>query len=177
MPTASSPLARAALLVMLVAPALAGAQEVRQAARPMTDRAASPSNKATSEVRRMTEAANARFMAAYNGGDVATFAKVYATDGTVMPSNTAAIHGRPAIQKYWQGGWDAGIRNVKLTTDELFVNGDMATEVGRYQYEVKPGGAAGGADHGKYIVLWKKSPTEGWQWYRDIFNSDVTPKK
>jgi uncharacterized protein (TIGR02246 family) len=135
------------------------------------------SSSAMSDARRQIDAANARFVAAFNAGDVATFAKVYATDAAVMPTNSAAIRGRSAIQDYWQGGWGMGIRNVKLTTDELNVTGDMATEVGRYEFDVKPASGAAGADHGKYIVIWKRSPTEGWQWYRDIFNSDVAAGK
>jgi uncharacterized protein (TIGR02246 family) len=119
------------------------------------------------------EAVNERYVAAYNAGDVATFARVYAPDATLMPSNSAPIQGHEAIGKFWQGGWKMGIRNVKLTTTELDVHGNSAAEVGQYQFDVQAGNGAATHDHGKYIVLWKRSPQGQWQWYRDIFNTDV----
>ncbi|GAC1648204.1 MAG: hypothetical protein NVS4B3_03380 [Gemmatimonadaceae bacterium] len=126
-----------------------------------------------SSTRRAIDAVNTRYIDAYNAGDVATFAQVYAPDATLMPSNSPPIHGQPGIAQFWQGGWTMGIRNVKLTTTELTVQGKMASEVGQYEFDVQPKSGSASHDHGKYIVLWKRSPTGVWQWYRDIFNSDV----
>jgi uncharacterized protein (TIGR02246 family) len=136
---------------------------------------ASAQDHARPNARREIAAANERHINAYNAGDVATFVRVYAPDATLMPSNSAPIHGQDAIGKFWQGGWTAGIRNVKLTTTELDVHGNTAAEVGQYQFDVQAGNAPATHDHGKYIVLWKRSPQGQWQWYRDIFNSDVAP--
>lgn len=123
--------------------------------------------------RRAIDTVNARVVRAYNGGDVATFARVYAPDATVLPANGAPIHGQPAIAQFWQGGWGAGIRNLKLTTDELDVHGASASEVGRYEFDLQPASGPAAHDRGKYIVLWKRNAQGAWQWYRDIFNSDV----
>ena len=125
--------------------------------------------------RRAIEAVNARFVRAFNAGDAATAAQVYAPDATVMPPNGAPIVGQPAIVQYWQGGWKMGVRNVKLTSTELDVHGNSASEVGRYELDIQPATGAAGHDHGKYIVLWKRSAKGEWQWHRDIFNSDVPP--
>ena len=122
--------------------------------------------------RRAIDTVNAHFVRAYNAGDVAAFAQVYAPDATVLPANGAAIHGQPAIAEWWQGGWKMGIRNVKLTTDELEVHGNSAAEVGRYEFDVQPATGPAAHDHGKYIVLWKRAKG-AWQWHRDIFNSDL----
>lgn len=128
-----------------------------------------PGTNARSEI----EAVNRRYVAAYNAGDVAAFARVYAPDATLMPTNSAPIQGQPAIREFWQGGWKMGLRNVKLTTTELDVRGNTAAEVGQYQLDVQGGNGAVTHDHGKYIVLWKRNPQGQWQWYRDIFNTDV----
>lgn len=119
------------------------------------------------------DAANARALAAFNGGDVASFAQIYSADAIMMPPNAAAIHGRPSITEYWQGGWKAGVRNIRLTTMEVDVRGDMASEVGRYEIDIQPANAPVAHDHGKYIVLWKRDASGQWQWYRDIYNSDI----
>lgn len=129
--------------------------------------------RATAAVRRAIDSVNAQVVRAFNAGDVATFSKVYASDATVLPANRAPIHGQAAIAEWWQGGWKMGIRNVKLTTDELEVHGNSASEVGRYEFDVQPTSGAASHDRGKYIVLWKRNAKGQWQWHRDIFNSDL----
>jgi ketosteroid isomerase-like protein len=124
--------------------------------------------------RKSIESVNARYTAAFNKGDVAEFVKVYSADGTAMPPNGTAVHGRAALAEWWQGGWEAGVRNIRLTTLEVFPHGNEATEIGRYQIDLQsPEGATVGGDQGKYIVLWKRDPQGQWKWHRDIYNSDL----
>ena len=154
------------LLVTLGTPAIAGAQ-----ARVAT------AAKSGGDARSAIEAANARYVESFNKGDIAAAASIYDADATVMPPNAAAISGQPAIADYWQGGWKAGVRNIKLTTSEVEVHGNEASEVGTYEMEMQsPDGTVVGKDHGKYIVLWKRGANGQWKWHRDIFNSDVPTK-
>lgn len=122
--------------------------------------------------RRAIDSANARSIRAYNAGDVATFLQVYAPDATVLPANEPAVHGQHAISEWWQRGWKEGVRNVRLTTDELEVHGTLAAEVGRYEIDIQPATGPASSERGKYIVLWKRNPSGRWQIYRDIYNSD-----
>src|SRR5918993_4526169 len=46
------------------------------------------------------EAAGA-FSAAYMRGDAAAMAALYTDDAVIFPEGTAAIEGRPAIERYW----------------------------------------------------------------------------
>ena len=116
-------------------------------------------------VRREIEATNARFLEAYNRDDVAGFADVYTGDAVIYPPDMEPIRGKEGIRKFWQGGHDQmGIRNVRLTTDEVETIGDTAWETGRANFDTGQGPVAG-----KYMVVWKKTP-EGWRWHRDIWN-------
>lgn len=120
-------------------------------------------------------ALNAKLTAAYNAGHPETVAQAYAADAAVMPPNGTAIRGAKAIADWWNGGWKAGLRNLALTTTEVYVEGNLATETGTYSLDMPM--TEGGApmhDTGKYMVLWKRSPKAGWQLFRDIFNSDVS---
>ena len=119
-------------------------------------------------------AINARTTAGFNAGHPETMARAYAADAVVMPPNGPALRGAKAIADWWNGGWKAGVRNISLTTTEVNVEGNLATETGTYALDVPM--MEGGApmhDTGKYMVLWKRSPTAGWQLFRDIYNSDV----
>jgi uncharacterized protein (TIGR02246 family) len=132
------------------------------------------SSGSVASVRSQIEAVNKKFVDLFNKGDVAGFAKVYAADATLLPPNAEAIHGQPKIAEYWQGGYKAGVRNVVLTTTEVEVHGNTAYEVGTASLEMHGAdGAVVGKDSGKYIVIWKRSPGGQWQWYRDIWNSNL----
>ncbi len=130
-------------------------------------------NLADVAARRAIDSANARSIRAYNAGDVATFLQVYAPDATVLPANEPTIHGQHAIAEWWHDGWKQGIRNVRLTTGELHVQGNLAAEVGRYELDVQPPTGNASHDSGKYIVLWKRNAKGTWQVYRDMSNSDL----
>jgi ketosteroid isomerase-like protein len=66
------------------------------------------------------------------------------------------------------------VRNIVLTTTEFETHGSYAHELGTYQLEVhKADGSIVARDNGKFMVLWKRSAGGQWQWYRDIYNSNV----
>lgn len=138
---------------------------------PVMSRAQAPRRDARTEI----PALDAKLTAAYNAGHPETMAQGYAADAVVMPPNGPPVRGAKAIADWWNGGWKAGLRNLALKTTEVYVEGNLATETGTYALDIPM--MEGGApvhDTGKYMVLWKRSPTAGWQLFRDIYNSDVS---
>lgn len=119
------------------------------------------------EARAGIEAANAKWMAAFDQGDAAGIAANYTEDTQVMPPNSETLRGRTAVQEVFQGFIDAGLK-VKLTTVEVVGRGDMAFEVGNATV-IGPDGQT--LDQSKYIVVWKMVGSE-WKMYRDIWNSN-----
>ena len=125
---------------------------------------ADPSDAAA--MRRVFEATNARHAEAFNRGDVAGFASVYAEDARILPPDLEPVHGRPAIEQFWAGATQQlGIRDLRLTSDEVEVFGERAYEQGRFAFETSQGPA-----RGKYIVIWRREPGGEWRWHRDIWN-------
>ena len=125
-------------------------------------------------VRRAIEAATAGAVAAYNGGNPRGFAVVYAADAQFMPPNAKALDGVKDISDGWQAAWDAGFRNIRITTSDVMVQGDLAVETGTWTGDMLPK-AAGGAplhDNGKYVVVWQRVASGKWLVVRDIYNSD-----
>ena len=119
------------------------------------------------EVRDAIVAASRGFVAAFDKGDAAGVAALYAEEGQILPPNAGFMKGREAIQAFWQGAMDMGIASAKLETLEVEGHGDTAIEVGKYKLHAQDGQEL---DAGKFIVIWKQ---EGGQWklHRDIFNS------
>lgn len=112
--------------------------------------------------------ANQTFETTFAKGDAAGMANLYTQEAMLLPTGSAILQGRTAIEQFWQGAMDAGIKGAYLKTIELEDQGDTAIEVGNYTLTNASGKDL---DHGKYMVVWKQE--EGnWKLHRDIFNSN-----
>ena len=117
-------------------------------------------------------AADENFMATFNRGDAAGLADLYTENGQLLPTGSDFVTGKVAIQTFWQGAMDMGIKTARLETVEAEGYGDTAIEIGKYTLSGEAGNIM---DRGKYVVIWKQ---EGGQWklHRDIWNSSLTPQ-
>ena len=116
------------------------------------------------------EAATEAFVNAYNAGDAAGVAALYAEDATVMPPNAEPAVGREAIEATMRAELDAAPGfSLALETTSLEVTGDVAVELGRYVVTDPEGGHA---DHGSFIAYWKRVDGE-WKMAADIWNSSM----
>jgi uncharacterized protein (TIGR02246 family) len=119
------------------------------------------------EERAAIEAANKRAMEAFGRQDAAALAAVYAEQAVLLPPNAESVHGRPAIQRLWQGAFEAGLTACRIETLDVESVGDLAVEEGRYTLYAADDQIA---DEGKYIQIWKRMGGR-WQSQRDIWNS------
>jgi uncharacterized protein (TIGR02246 family) len=102
-------------------------------------------------------------------GDAAAVAAYYSEDGCLMAAGMDFLRGREAIQGFFQGAFDMGVKELKLVTIELEFFGDTATEIGTYEL-LAEGGAQ--ADFGKFSVVWKNNDGQ-WQIHRDSLNTSL----
>ncbi len=112
-----------------------------------------------------------KFVAAFNAGDAATVAGFYSEDGAVFPPGGARADGRAAIQQFWQGAIDSGMKIDDLHAVEVDARQDLASEVGVFTLSVPGEGGTMTKVSGKYIVTWKRAG-HTWQLYRDIWNTN-----
>jgi len=111
-----------------------------------------------------------KFVAAFNAGDGATVASFYSEDAALFPPGAERIDGRSAIQTFWQGAIDSGMKIDKLHAVEVDSGGNIAGEVGVFVLSV-PGDSGVTKVAGKYIVTWKRTG-HTWQLHRDIWNTN-----
>jgi ketosteroid isomerase-like protein len=123
----------------------------------------------STQIRDAIAAANEAFMAAFRAGDATGLVALYTTTGQLLPPNVDTMASQAAIQAFWQGVMDAGIRSVQLEIAEVEGHGDTAIEVSNYTLCGEDGQVL---DQGKYIVVWKRKG-EQWKLHRDIFNSSL----
>lgn len=113
--------------------------------------------------------AHQQLMSCFRQGDAAGVAAVYAEAGQIMPAYSAAIHGRAAIQAFWQGCIDMGIGAMRRTPRDSDYLGDTINEIGDYAFLDRHGRLL---DVGKYVVIWKAQHGQ-WQIQRDIWTSNL----
>jgi uncharacterized protein (TIGR02246 family) len=124
-------------------------------------------------MRKVVAEESAKWMAAYNKGDAAGVAALYADDATVLPPNSEMVQGKQAIQDLWSSMMQTGLKEVKLTTVKVGGSGDTIYEIGQYTAKIQPQGGAGMTDPGKYIVVLKRQPEGTWKLAADIWNTST----
>ena len=113
------------------------------------------------------------FSKSLNCGDAAGVAAHYTDDAALLPPDAARIDGRQGIQGAWQALIDADVRDVALTTQEVDVFGNVASEVGTIR-ATAPGESGGRVQWvGKYVSVWKRGGDGTWRLHRDIWNFDA----
>lgn len=114
------------------------------------------------------DAATQQWADAFNAGDAATIAGMMSADAQIMPPHSNIIEGREAIQAFWQGFIDSGVKG-SLTSIEITVDGNMGYKVGIYRI-LDPEGHE--IDHGNFLEIWRFIDGT-WQFHRDMWNSSV----
>ncbi|MBV8889272.1 MAG: SgcJ/EcaC family oxidoreductase [Alphaproteobacteria bacterium] len=114
---------------------------------------------------------NEAWAAAFNKGDAAAVAGMYADDAVLLPPGSEMIAGRAAIEAFWR---DAGkqIGDIKLTAVDVMPLGDgVGREIGTFTAMSKENPAQSQPIVGKYVVIWQRAGSD-WKLATDIFNTN-----
>ena len=117
------------------------------------------------------EASNKVYGASFATDDSTKFAGCYTADACINPPNMPRMCGTAAITAFFNGGYKMGIRNLKLTTEEVMDSAAAVAEIGKYEVL---GDKDASLDKGKFIVVWKMDNGK-WKMHRDVWNSDNPP--
>jgi uncharacterized protein (TIGR02246 family) len=112
----------------------------------------------------------AEFEAAFNAGDAAKVASMYAEDGVVMPPNEPMVKGRSAIEAALKKEMATEKVTLKLSPIHSAITGDSAHEAGTTTVRFPDGRTV----NEKYVVLYRRVGNE-WKIAYDIWNSDTPP--
>jgi ketosteroid isomerase-like protein len=116
-------------------------------------------------------ASNATYGSHFATQDSTGFLSHYTSDACINPANTPQICGQQGLIAFFNGGYQIGLRDIKLTTNEVMGGKDGVIETGAYEIL----GAQGMSfEKGKFIVMWKEENGK-WKMHRDIWNSDAPP--
>lgn len=125
----------------------------------------------SASARKAIEANAKNFVAAFNRGDAAGVAEIYAVDAKLLPPNGPIVEGRQAIQTFWANAISAGLKIPSITPVDVVASGNLAVDRGTYASTVPAAGGGTTAEAGKYVVVWKRQG-RSWKIAYDIWNSD-----
>lgn len=112
---------------------------------------------------------NEGWMAAFNKGDSFGLAALYTEDAYVLPAGGEMVHGRQAIQGFWDNAMKQLGDGMLTTVDVKPLGPEAACEIGTFSFKTK--GESPREVAGKYVVVWRKIGGE-WKLAADIWNMD-----
>ena len=121
------------------------------------------------EIRETFSSICQKFENSFNQKDAEGLALLYLEDAKILPPNMDAVEGKNAIQIFWQGALEMGIKSYKGEIMEADSSGNLGYFVGKY---ILYGDGNQEIDKGKYISILKSIDGQ-WKIHRDIYNSSM----
>ena len=125
----------------------------------------------------VAEAAQSLWEEAFATGDGARAAEmVFTENARLLPDGAPIVEGREAIAQFWQGYFDAGLTNLRLSLIEgELVGEDTFIETGTWTVTVPNADGTTMDVGGKALVIWKREADGVWRMDQDMWNMDTPP--
>jgi ketosteroid isomerase-like protein len=125
-----------------------------------------------SDLRAQMEAANAAFLAAYNGRNGAAFKALYTSDAMLLAPGSQPVVGAEAIAAFWADRIKGGSRkNHTLELVEVWSDGRYAYQVARYGVDVLNDKGEIFKSAGNTVRIFERQPDGQWLTKVHIFNA------
>ena len=130
------------------------------------------SSDALAEARSAIDKGNAQWADAWTKGDAAAVADLFAEDGKFLSSSGKIYKGHEQILNLYKNamkGIGTDIKGMKVTVEtvNVWLDGDMAFETGKYSYNYEENGKPT-VEAGKYVTIWKKQKDGSWKLFMDM---------
>lgn len=117
------------------------------------------------------------FIDALTRGDATAAAAVYADDARLIGPSAELMHGRAAIEAFWQEGVKAGLVGVELREAALEHHSALALEVGEYTLRLEPLDGRNVVDNGRYVLVLEQQNDGSWLRVLEALNAGATTTK
>jgi ketosteroid isomerase-like protein len=111
---------------------------------------------------------SAAWSKAFDSGNPAALAALYADDARSLPPDGGALVGRGQIESYWRGDIGEGGATTRLTTTDAVAQGNLLHIEGIYEVN---GADAGELAKGQYQQLWTRAD-DRWLLQREMWRMD-----
>jgi uncharacterized protein (TIGR02246 family) len=124
---------------------------------------------ALTEARKGIDKGNAQWIEAWDRADATLIASLFADDGVMLGRNGKSFKGPKEIFERMRTVMEAAGKGVKatVTTVDLWPDGDIAYETGKYSYtSVEKGQPV--TDEGRYVTIWRRQSDSSWKIIMDM---------
>jgi len=113
--------------------------------------------------------ADKQYADAFNRGDFAAIAALHTEDVLELPPNASAVNGRQGVESSYKEFFDAGWKNLSLSSVRIGSDGDLAYNVGRYSVD----GPTDEGITGNFVDIYKRQADGSWKIHVTITNTDT----
>ena len=117
--------------------------------------------------------ADTRFVEAFNRGDIDALETIH-EDGAMLlaPDSPATVGGSEAVVNGYREMWEAGWRNLSLSSVEIGSDNNLAYHVGRVEGDIPTKEGSSKRIAGKYVDIYKRGEDGSWKVHLTIYNMD-----
>lgn len=124
------------------------------------------------EAKLAIEKGNAQWCEAWEKGKPEMIVEIFAEDGKLLTASGKIIKGHQQLLERYQtamAGVGKEIKNIKVTvtTINVWLDGEMVYETGKYSYNYQENGKPT-VEAGKYVTIWKKQKDGAWKLFMDM---------
>jgi ketosteroid isomerase-like protein len=117
----------------------------------------------------------ADYIAAYNAGDAAGLASLWAPDGTQAPPLSETLD-RAGVEATYAASFAEGVpMELEVMREGMVASGDMAAGWGGFVVTMSPEEGEPIVTSGRYGVVIRQEPDGSWKILRHMFNYEVPP--
>lgn len=113
---------------------------------------------------------NERWNNAFNSGNSAAVAQLYAADATIAPAGSPQISGNDNIRNFWQGLIDNKVSDHKIECLEVSEDGQLAYQRGLWSAGITNPDGSRQAFSGNLAVVYQRQADHGLQVILHIWN-------
>jgi len=108
------------------------------------------------------------------GKDVDKALNLYSMEPVIRPNHADPVSGREALRSMF-ATWFQNVTILRLEykTEELWVHGDMAVQIGTAEGTVQPVGGPPMVDRNNFMGIWIRDAEGHWRAHRNVFNSSL----
>jgi ketosteroid isomerase-like protein len=90
----------------------------------------------------------------------------------MAPDSPASVGGSEAVVQEYRDMWDAGWRNISLSTVEIGSDGNLAYHVGSVEFDVPTKAGSTKRIAGKYVDIYRRGDDGSWKVHLTCYNLD-----
>jgi uncharacterized protein (TIGR02246 family) len=124
-------------------------------------------------VRELIKSVKQNFTDAFFRADAAGIAALYTDDAKLLAPGVPMMTGKEAVQSFYQGAMEMGIKEARFDTVEVESAGNLVCEIGKFALTVQSEGGESSIMTGKYVQVYKNQDGN-LKVYIDTWNDDAS---